>query len=132
METKTIKDKVVFNANAHEVYEALMDSKKHAEFTGAAANISREVGGKFNAWDGYIEGENIELIPDRKIVQKWRSEEEGWPKGHFSTVTFELSEKNGKTILEFTQTNVPEKVYENIKQGWKDYYWQPMKKVLER
>ena len=34
MHTKTIRHSVTFKANAHEVHEALMDSKKHAKFTG--------------------------------------------------------------------------------------------------
>lgn len=88
MKTKTIRQIVVFKASPHDVYEALMDSKKHSKFTGAKAIISREVGGKINAYDGYIEGVNVELVPDKKIVQKWRGSD--WPEGHYSTATFEL------------------------------------------
>ena len=73
METKTVKQTVTFKAQRHEVYEALMDSKKHAKFTGDKATISRKVGGKFSVFDGYGEGTNIELIPDSKIVQNWRA-----------------------------------------------------------
>jgi len=49
-----------------------MDSKKHEEFTGESAQISRRVGGAIHAYSGYIEGTNVELIPDAKIVQEWR------------------------------------------------------------
>ena len=42
--TKTIEQSVTFNASPHDVYEALMDSEKHSQFTGAKALISREVG----------------------------------------------------------------------------------------
>ncbi len=45
-----------------------MDSQKHSEFTGEEANISREVGGKFNAFGDYIMGINLELVPDKKII----------------------------------------------------------------
>ncbi len=44
MKTKSIKQKISFNASAHDVYETLMDSKKHAMFTGGVAKISRKVG----------------------------------------------------------------------------------------
>lgn len=42
METKTIKQSIVFKAPPHEVYEALMDSDKHSQFTGSSAEVSRE------------------------------------------------------------------------------------------
>ena len=72
METKDLKQTVNFKASCHDVYEALMDSEKHAKFTGAKAEISREVGGKWTAYDGHLDGENLELVPDEKIVQIWR------------------------------------------------------------
>ena len=129
MKTKTIRQTVTFKASPHEVYEALMDSKKHARFTGAAASISREVGGKFTAYDGSLQGENLELVPDAKIVQTWRSDD--WPEGHYSRATFSLAKVEGGTRLTFTQTGVPEDFYEDVKQGWIDYYWEPMKRLLE-
>src|SRR6266498_3601 len=55
MRTKTIRQSVTFNVVPHEVFEALMDSKKHAKFTGAPAKISRKIGGKFMAHGDYIE-----------------------------------------------------------------------------
>jgi activator of HSP90 ATPase len=129
MHTKTIRQSVNIKANPHDVYEALMDSEKHAQFTGGAADISREVGGKFTAFDGYSEGENIELIQDKKILQSWRASD--WMEGHYSQVTFLLNDSKEGTLLAFYQTGVPEEQYEDISQGWWDYYWNPMKKMLE-
>ena len=68
-----IQQTVIFKASPHAVYEALMDSKKHAIFSGSAAKISRAIGGEYSAYDGYITGKNIELVPDQKIVQSWRA-----------------------------------------------------------
>lgn len=127
---KTIRQTATFKASPHEVYEMLMDAKKHSEFTGGDAQISRKVGGKFTIYDGEIEGENLELVPDKKIVQTWRYSD--WPQGHYSTATFSLEEADGGTRLTFTQKDVPDDKYEEIKQGWKDYYWKPMKEMLER
>jgi hypothetical protein len=39
---------------------------------------------------------------------------------------------NGETQLIFTQSGVPEEFYDDIRQGWKDYYWIPMKEMLEK
>ena len=88
MKTKTIRQSITFKASLHEVYEALMDSRKHARFTGAQARISRKAGGKFTAYDGYIEGVNLNLVPDKKIVQSWRGSD--WPENHYSMATFSL------------------------------------------
>lgn len=130
MKAKTIRQSVTFGASAHDVYEALMDSDKHSRFTGGKAVISRETGGKFSAFDGYSEGVNIELVPDRKIVQTWRAAD--WPEGHYSRVTISLTEAEGRTHLAFTQTGVPEGQYDDISEGWKDYYWAPMQEMFER
>jgi len=130
METKTIRQSVLFKASPHEVYEALIDSRKHAGFTGERAEISREVGGKVTAYNGYIEGTNVELLPDAKIVQRWRSSE--WADGHYSTVTFELKRTIGGTRLSFTQSGVPEEDYEAKKDGWVESYWEKMKEFLEK
>ncbi len=130
MKTKTIRQTVTFKAGPHDVYEALMDSDKHSQFTGDKASISREIGGKFSAFDGYSEGVNLELVPDKKIVQKWRASD--WLEGHYSKVTFALEEAGDRTRLTFTQTGVPEEEYEDVSQGWRDYYWEPMKEMLEK
>ncbi len=34
--------------------------------------------------------------------------------------------------LTFTQTDVPDEFYEDISQGWRDYYWKPMKEMLDK
>ncbi len=130
METKNVKQSVTIKASPHDVYEALMDSKKHSKFTGGKASISRKVGGKFSVFDGYSEGTNLELEQDKKIVQSWRASD--WPEGHYSRVTFALKEVAGGTRLSFTQTGVPQDQYEDIAQGWRDYYWSPMKEMLEK
>jgi activator of HSP90 ATPase len=130
METKAVKQTVTFKTSPHNVYEALMDSKKHAQFTGGKALISRRVGGKFFVFDGYSEGTNLVLISDKKIVQTWRASD--WQEGHYSRVTFSLKTVEGGTRLTFTQTEVPAEQYDDISQGWHDYYWGPMKQMLEK
>jgi activator of HSP90 ATPase len=130
MTTKTIRQSATFRTSPHVVYEMLMDSRKHARFTGETASISRKVGGKFTAYGGYISGVNLELVPDKKISQSWRGSD--WPEGHFSRVTFSLEEARGGTRLAFRQSGVPEAHYDSINQGWRDYYWEPMRKMVEK
>ncbi len=126
--SKLIRQTVTFQATPHAVYEALMDSRKHARFTQAPAKISRKVGGAFNAYGDYITGTNLELVPDEKIVQAWHASE--WPEGHQSQVTFKLTPVAGGTRLSFTHSGVPEPFVNDIRQGWIDSYWVPMKALL--
>ncbi len=126
---KKITQTILFQASAHDVFELLMNSAKHAAFTGEAATISRKVGGTFTAYGEYITGENVEIVKDSKIVQKWRAAD--WPEGVFSTVTFSIVAVVGNGCkLVFTQEGVPDEQFESIKQGWNEFYWDPMKEYL--
>lgn len=125
-----IQQTVTFQATPHDVYETLMDSAKHSAFSRDGAEISREVGGAVSAYGGYITGQNLELVPDQKIVQSWRASD--WPAGKFSTVTFLLLPIPGGTRLNFTHVDVPDGTEEEFAQGWVDSYWTPMKAALEK
>lgn len=126
--SKPIHQTVDFPVPPHAVYEALMDSKKHARFSNSAARISRQVGGAIMAYDGYITGRNLELVPDRRIVQAWRAVD--WPEGFLSTVTFELTATSTGTRLDFTHTDLPEGTEKEFSQGWQENYWDPMQAMF--
>lgn len=128
MKTTHIKQTVTFQAKPEEIYDLLMNSKKHAEFTGGKATVSAVVGGRVKAYDGYIEAKNVGLLPGKKIVQEWRAAD--WPSEAWSLVKFELEKTKTGTKLTFTQTGVPEEFVDEISSGWKEYYWLPMKAWL--
>ena len=46
MKTRTIRQQVTFKGTPHELYELLMDEKKHGEFYGSKMTVSRKVGSK--------------------------------------------------------------------------------------
>jgi hypothetical protein len=50
-------------ASAQEIYDAWLDSITHSEMTRSKASMSDEVGAEVSAWDGYITGSNLDLIP---------------------------------------------------------------------
>ncbi len=132
MKTGSIKQNTTFEAAPIDVYNLIMDEKKHAAFTGTAVKMSNKINGKFNIFDGYCHGYNIELIEGKKIVQAWHFAEDGWPDDHFSICTFLFEKVGNKTKLIFQQTDIPEHKVEELKEGWKQYYWKPMKKFLLR
>lgn len=130
MKPKILKQTVIFSATPNQVYEALMDFKQHAAFTGDTAKISRSIGGRISAWGGYISGKNLSLVENKKIVQAWRAED--WPKNTWSEVSFTLTKTARGTRLAFVQTGLPEEQYEETKKGWVEFYWEPMKKYFKK
>ena len=130
MAYKTIDHQVRFKAPASRIYEMLMDSEKHSEFTGGPAKIGREPGSAFEVMGGAIKGVTLELLPNKRIVQSWRAAEDTWPEGHLSTAVFILDEDGDETLLHFVHAGVPEQAYDGINEGWKKYYWDPIKKAI--
>ncbi|MBI2984881.1 MAG: SRPBCC domain-containing protein [Candidatus Kerfeldbacteria bacterium] len=130
IKTVTIKQGAMMPGTPHEVFELWMDSTKHAAFTGGEAKISRQVGGSFTVFDGWATGKNVKLVPDTTIVQTWRADD--WPAGHFSTITVSLIKAPNGTKFLFTQTDVPASKAKDIAQGWRDYYWAPLKAALAK
>ena len=130
MKTKSIKQTVTVNAKPEEVYELLMDAKKHSIATGASAKITTIEGSKYSAHDGYISGKNLQLIKDKLIVQSWRAQ--GWEKEDVdSTFIINLKAKGNDVVLEMTHANIPDQHAESINKGWHDHYWKPWKKYLK-
>ena len=129
MTDKTIVQLAVFETGARRVYDALMDSGRHSAFTGDTATIAAKVGGKFTAYGDYITGTFLEIVPNKKIVQRWRASD--WPEGAWSKVTIELQEIRGATTLHFKQEGVPEEFAEEVAQGWHDFYWDKLRTYLE-
>ena len=129
MKTGTIRQSVTLGASPHDVYEAFMDSRKHSQFTGCVAKISRRVGGSFTAMES-LRGKNVELRAGRKIVQTWQCDLDGWPKAHFSVLTITLRPVRNGTRLDFKQTRVPADCARKIAASWSKFYWRPLKQML--
>jgi uncharacterized protein YndB with AHSA1/START domain len=128
---KTIKQKVRFAAPAKVVYELLADSKQHAAFTKHKAKISRKVGGAFSAYSGHIKGINVDLLPGKRLVQAWRTKH--FPVGIFSMATFQFTPlKGGGTEVVLIHRGVPKDLIPRTEKGWREFYWNKMKKHLSR
>jgi activator of HSP90 ATPase len=123
-----IKQIVRFDAPAQVIYDALMDEKKHSDFTGAKAKIANHIGGTFSVWDGYAQGKHVALVPGKKIVQTWQASD--WPKDAVSKVTFSFKPTENGSELEMVHEDIPKEFENDIAQGWKDYYWKPLKAYI--
>lgn len=130
MKTQTIRQTATFAATPHEVYETLMDSRRHARLTGGPARISRKIGGAFSAFGGGLSGTALDLVADHKIVLAWRADD--WPAGHHSRATFTLSRLATGTRLRLYQSGVPATQAAGVRDGWIQYYWAPLKALFKQ
>lgn len=126
---ESLKMSITLPVKADKLYKAWLTSKDHAAFTGADAKASTKVGGKFTAWDGYISGKNVELKANKKIVQTWRTSEfpEDAPD---STLEITFEEKSGKTKLSLYHYDLQKGDAKKYKDGWRDFYFEPMKQYF--
>jgi len=138
---EAIHQELVFKANRKRVYEVLTDAKqfdKVIQLSGAVktgmvkapnpAEISREAGGAFALFGGYIFGRQLELVPNERIVQAWRVG--SWEPGIYSIARFELVEQGSETKIVFDHTGFPKGDGEHLAAGWRMNYWEPMEKFL--
>jgi activator of HSP90 ATPase len=137
---ESIHQEAVFKASRKRVYEALMDAKqfdKIIQLSGVMqamhlpdkpAEISRDPGGAFALFGGYITGRHVELVPNERIVQAWRAG--SWPAGVYSIAKFDLVEQGSGTKIVFDHTGFPKGEAESLASGWKAHYWEPMQKLL--
>jgi len=138
---EAIHQEPVFKASRKRVYEALTDAKQFEKIVQLSTamktgmppgakptEISREVGGAFSLFGGYITGRHIELVPNERIVQAWRTG--GWAPGVYSIAKFELVEQGSGTKIVFDHTGFPKGEAEHLAVGWKGNYWEPLEKLL--
>lgn len=129
MKTRSIRQSRIIPAAPEAVYEALVNAKKHAAFTGASATGVARVGAKFTAWEGYISGKHLVLDKGKQIVQEWSTSE--WPEGAApSRLEFNFEAHAKGTKVTMIQTLVPAEQADRYKQGWIDYYWDPLTKFF--
>src|SRR6266403_780751 len=129
--TPVIEQSVSFpKVKPADLYALFMDSAKHTAATGMPAKISRKVGGKWSAFGGMILGKNLALVPNRVIVQAWRSS--AWKKSDPDSVLVVRFEKtrNG-AAAHLAHVGVPAYDHKGVTQGWRKYYWKPWKEYLK-
>ena len=117
-------------ATPQQVYDAWLNSDQHSAMTGGEAIVSDLVGDSFTAWDGYIEGKNIELDPGSRIVQHWRTSEFE-DSDEDSRLEIDFKARNGNTLVTIRHSNLPEHGMQ-YKMGWVENYFDPMKAYFSK
>jgi len=123
-----IHQEIDFNVPPARIYEILLDARQFSAFTHDTAEIQPRAGEPFKLFGGRIEGRNVELVPNQRIVQAWRPA--SWPAGVYSIVRFELVARDSGTRIFFDHTGFPEENREHLNEGWPRNYWDPLRKYL--
>jgi uncharacterized protein YndB with AHSA1/START domain len=116
-------------ATEEEIYSAWLNSNEHSAFTGDQAEIDPVVGGRHSTFGGYAQGAIIDLIPARRIVQTWRTNDfpEGSPD---SRLELTLEATVGGTMVTLLHTEIPDGQSDNYREGWVKYYFEALKKYF--
>ena len=126
--TSVIQQSVRFRTTPQTLFAMYMDSRKHAVSTGAPAKISKKPGGKFTAFGNQLEGNNLLIVPGKRIVQLWRATH--WKKGDWSVLILDFSRVAGGAQVDLVHAGVPTYDHKGVREGWPKYYWRPWKKFL--
>ncbi|XP_051502820.1 activator of 90 kDa heat shock protein ATPase homolog 1-like [Myxocyprinus asiaticus] len=122
----SLKD--TFLTSPEELYRVFLSQEMVQAFTRSGAVVEAEKGGKFRLLDGNVNGEFQELVPEEKIVMKWRFN--SWPCEHYATVTLIFTDKGNETELKIECRAVPESEEERTRNGWQRYYCQAIKQTF--
>jgi len=117
--------KTIINTTAERIYRAWLSSKGHTEMTGGKAVVSDIIGERFTAWDGYIEGVNISLEANKRILQSWRTSQFEEHEQD-SQVEIIFNEVDGQTEITLVHTKLPDNGG-HYRSGWDNHYFHPMK-----
>uniref|UniRef100_A0A3P8W3D5 Activator of 90 kDa heat shock protein ATPase homolog 1 n=1 Tax=Cynoglossus semilaevis TaxID=244447 RepID=A0A3P8W3D5_CYNSE len=117
-----------FQTSPADLYSVFLKQEMVAAFTHASATVDGEKGGRFRLLDGNVCGEFTELVPDEKIVMKWRYNT--WPSEHYATITLTFVDRSSQTELKVHCVGVPDSQEELMKEGWKRYYFEGIKQTF--
>jgi activator of HSP90 ATPase len=124
---RNLKQIYKINSPIEKVWEALTNAYIIEEWSFSPAIMKPKEETNFSLWEGTIYGKNLEVVENKKLVQEWFSGP--WTKA--SIVSFELNDLKDVTEIILTQENIPDNEFEDIEAGWKSFYFDQIKKLLE-
>ncbi|MDR2927720.1 MAG: SRPBCC domain-containing protein [Cytophagaceae bacterium] len=127
MELRNYKAGIKIKSEVDVVYAAITNPLSIELWSGYKAEMPQNAGGEFSMWDGDICGRILEYRQNECVVQEWYFGEQKEPS--IATITVFTAGNNSR--VEINHTNIPENAYDNIVEGWEDYYLKALKYFLE-
>lgn len=115
---KTFNKTFRINAEPSDIYAALTNPYTIELWSGYKAEMSTEPGSEFSLWEGDITGKNMEFVTDKKIVQEWYFGDQE----DKSIVTITIKGGTDESVVTVEQTNIPDEDFNDIAEGWREYY----------
>ena len=118
-----IHQEVTYPVAPGAIYELLTNGAKFGTVTGHPGKGGGVPGAMFSLFNEWIEGRQIELVPNERIVQAWRMQ--NWEPGVYSLVRFTLTPEGTGTKLLLDHEGYPETFHEHISTNWSPFYFEP-------
>jgi uncharacterized protein YndB with AHSA1/START domain len=116
------------NAPVAKVWQALTDAGMAEQWGAGPAKVDAREGGEYSYWDGDIHGVFTKLVPQQRIEQDWYGHDNpDWK--YTATFTFEGDDQTTRVHLTYAGNILDEQ--KDIK-DWQDYYFTPIKELLEK
>ena len=113
-------------AAPEQVYELLTNGATFGDVTGQPGKGGGAAGAYFSLFDGWLEGRQVELVPNERISQAWRFTD--WEPGIYSMVLFTLTHEGDGTKMIVHQEGVPADMHEHVRTNWRGFYFEPFVK----
>ena len=128
---RTITQAVTLPAAPSRLYRMYLSPREHTAFTGEAVTVEARAGAPFKAFGGALSGTILQVVPNKLIVQSWRSTH--FPKSEIdSTLILSFWPDPAGGRIELTHVNVADSDFAGVSEGWSKYYWLPWRAYLEK
>jgi activator of HSP90 ATPase len=114
------------DAPLEKVWKSFVDMIYIKKWCPSYCTMNDRIGTQFKIMGEEIHGKNLEVVPNKKLVQEWYLK--GWK--HPSFVTIKLSKEGDSTIISLTHTNIPHNDYFYVEESWTDKYIGLIRKAL--
>jgi len=110
------------------VWQALTDATVMEQWGAGPAKSNAVEGGEWSLWDGDIHGTFTKLVPNELIEEDWYGHDN--PSWKY-TVAFKFTQENDTTKVRMEYSGDIQDEQRDIS-DWQEYYFNPIKELLEQ
>lgn len=125
---KDYKTRIKVRAELEDVYAAFTNPFTIALWSGYPATMSFDAGSEFSMWEGDIVGRILEIEEQKQIVQEWYFGDQ--EEQSIVTIKF-FPQGGGKVQIDVIHKNIPNEAFDEIVEGWNEFYLGAVKEFLE-